>query len=181
VEQKNGLIFSLGEVRNRDYPTLFKAVQGLPLQLLVAAAGSWYAREKNKQVNAPLPANVRLSGRVSRATLRELYAQAQFVVLPLHYELASAGATAVLEAMSMGRAVITTRSPGILDYVEDGETALLVEPGDAEGLRDAICDLLRHPAEARRLGSNARQRIEEELNLDRYVEQVAEVLKKHLS
>jgi glycosyltransferase involved in cell wall biosynthesis len=181
VEQQNGLVFSLGEPRNRDYGTLFKAVDGLPLKLLVAAAGSWYAREKSKGAVGTLPSNVTLSRRVSRAALRGLYAQAQFVVLPLHHELASAGATAVLEAMSMGRAVITTRSPGILDYVEDGETAILVDPGDAAGLREAIRDLLAHPAEAKRIGSNARQRIEADLNLDRYVEQVANVLKKHVS
>jgi glycosyltransferase involved in cell wall biosynthesis len=181
VKQKEGLVFSLGEVRNRDYPTLFKAVETLPVKLLVAASGSWYAREKTKSIHGVLPANVKLSSRVSRAELRGLYAQSQFVVLPLLYELASAGATAVLEAMSMGRAVITTRSPGILDYVEDGKTGILVNPGDVEGLRDAIHDLQAYPAEAARIGRNARERIEQELNLDCYVKQVAQVLQKHLN
>jgi glycosyltransferase involved in cell wall biosynthesis len=62
----------------------------------------------------------------------------------------------------------------------DGETGILVNPSDVERMREAIQDLLTHPQEARRLGQNARQRIEEELNLDVYVERIAQLLKTHL-
>ena len=80
----------------------------------------------------------------------------------------------------MGRAVIASRSRGILDYVVDHETGILVEPGDVEALREAIEHLLAHPEEAQRLGRNARQRVEEELNLDTYVESLARILNAHL-
>jgi len=180
VDQQTGLIVSLGEIRTRDYATLFEAVDGLTAQLLVAASGSWYAREKAASLDSAVPENVTVSGRFSRAELKMLYTQSQFIVLPLYDVPFSAGATALLEAMCMGRAVIVTRSRGILDYVIDGETGILVDPGDVAGMREAVRDLLAHPEEARRLGQNARQRIDEELNLDAYVGRIAEVLRAQL-
>jgi glycosyltransferase involved in cell wall biosynthesis len=180
VEQQAGFAMSLGETRTRDYATLFQAVDGLPLKLLVAASGSWYAREKNADLQTTVPDNVTIARGFSRAELKKLYAQSQFIVLPLPDVLFSAGATAILEAMCLGRAVIVTRSRGILDYVTDGETAILVSPGDVVEMREAIQDLLAHPEKARRLGQNARQRIDDGLNLDVYVERIAGLLRAHL-
>jgi len=180
VEPQPGFALSLGEIRTRDYATLFKAVDGLPIKLLVAASGSWYAREKKANLPIPVPENVTLSGGFSRAELREFYAQSQFVVLPIYDSIFSAGATAILEAMCMERTVIVTRSRGILDYVVDGETGILVDPGDVTAMREAVQYLLAHPEEARRMGKNARQRIEEELNLDTYLERIANLLSTHL-
>jgi glycosyltransferase involved in cell wall biosynthesis len=178
IEQQAGFIMSLGEIRGRDYATLFRAVDGLPLKLLVAASGSWYARERNTDLYTAVPENVTLARRFSRAELKRLYAQSQFIVLPLHDKVPG-GATVILEAMCMGRAVIATRIPSILDYVVDGETGVLVTPGDVVGMREAIQDLLAHPEKARRLGQNGRQRIDEELNLDIYVERIAGLLRVH--
>jgi glycosyltransferase involved in cell wall biosynthesis len=91
----------------------------------------------------------------------------------------SAGATATLEANCMARPVIAYRSPGITDYIINGETGMLVEPGDTEALKDAIKHLLANPAEAKRLGENARQRIIEEFRLETYVENIARILRAH--
>lgn len=178
LPQQAGLVLSVGEVRTRDYASLFRAVEGLPLNLLVAASGSWYAREKETTLKVKIPDNVVVSGHFEYDELRRLYAQSQFVVLPLPDLPFSAGATTLLEAMSMERAVIVTRSRGIADYVVDGETGLVVEAGNVRELRAAIEYLLAHPEQARRLGRNARQRIEKELNLDLYVERIAQSLSK---
>ena len=180
VRQEPGFVMSLGEVRGRDYASLLQAVDGLSMRLLVAASGSWYAREKNTDLCTSVPKNSTIAGRLSRAELKRLYAQSQFIVLPLYDVPYSAGATAVLEAMCMGRAVIVSRSRGILDYVIDGETGVLVNPGDVAAMRAAIQDLLAHPEKARRMGQNARQRIDEELNLDVYVERTAALLRAQL-
>jgi glycosyltransferase involved in cell wall biosynthesis len=180
VEQQPGLILSLGEIRSRDYRSLFKAVKGLPVKLWVAAAGSWYAREKKNDFDFEVPGNVYLSERLSAVELRNIYAQSQFVVLPVYDEIYSAGATASLEAMAMGRAVIAFRSRGILDFVRDGQTGLLVEPGNPQAMREAIQHLLENPDEARRLGENGRQLVREELNLDNYVRRIAAWLTAYL-
>ena len=104
---------------------LCRAVQNLPVNLLIAPSGHWYAREKNRHLSIPLPGNVTILS-LSRLELKKTYARSQFAVVPVHDSVYAAGATAVLEAMCMGRAVIVTRSAGILDYVVDGETGILV-------------------------------------------------------
>jgi glycosyltransferase involved in cell wall biosynthesis len=180
VNQEPGLIMSVGEIRSRDYATLMTAIEGLSVHLVVAASGSWYAREKNTHLNTRIPDNTTITGHKSSIELRQLYAQSQFVVLPVYDTVFSAGSTVVMEAACMGRAVIATRSQGITDYVIDGVTGILVEPNDPMALREAICYLLDHPEEAHRLGRNARQRVEEEYNLDIYVECMAQQLQRYL-
>jgi glycosyltransferase involved in cell wall biosynthesis len=169
-------VLALGESRLRDYALLFSAMQGLPLGLRVLPRGYEYAREKRPATFRHRPANVTVLPRVAVTELRELYARSRFVVLPVHDVVYSAGVTAALEAMSMARAVIATRSRGLADYLVDGENCLLVEPGDAAALRDAICRLAADPELARRLGARGRQRVEAEINQVRYVEDLAALL-----
>jgi glycosyltransferase involved in cell wall biosynthesis len=180
ISQNPRFIFSLGEPSTRDYQTLIEAVDGLPLDLFIAASGHWYAREKDPLVAGKLPENVTISGGIPINDLRSIYAQAQFVVLPVQEAIHSAGSTAILESMCMGKAVLVTRSPGICEYVIDGVTGILVEPGDVQAWREAIQYLLAHPEEAHRMGQNARQRAEEELNLDIYINKIIELLKTYL-
>ncbi len=176
IEPRNGVIMSIGEPRSRDYGSLFEAVQGLPFTLEVAGFGHWYAREKDSSVNGLIPENVTMLRHLPQSELRDQYASSQFVVIPVHDLVYSAGATASMEAGSMARAVIAFHSHGISDYIVDGETGILVEPGDVQAMRDAIQYLMANPKEAKRLGDNARQRILEELHLERYVQKIADVL-----
>ena len=179
TELRKGMIMSLGEPRSRDYESLFRAVDGLPVRLNVPAYGHWYAREKKNSLGTRIPGNVSVMSHLSQMELRDLYAQSQFVVLPIREVIYSAGATAALEAGSMARAVIAFRSEGITDYIIDGETGILVEPGNVRALVDTIQFLLSHPAEARRLGDNARERILKELSFETYVTNIADVLMQH--
>jgi glycosyltransferase involved in cell wall biosynthesis len=175
-EQQKNKIMSIGEPRSRLYPSLFQAVDGLSVDLMVAGYGHWYAREKNGSLKGTIPENVSMTKHLSQSDLRSLYASSQFVVLPIRDLIYSAGATATLEAGSMARAVIAYRSRGIADYIIDGETGILVEPGSVPAMREAIQFLLTNPKEARRMGQNARQRIVEKLNLETYVSNIADVL-----
>lgn len=66
---------------------------------------------------------------------------------------------AVMQPMAMGRPVVASAVGGIPEMVVDGETGLLVPPGDREALAAAIERLLRHPDLARQLGQAARDRV----------------------
>jgi glycosyltransferase involved in cell wall biosynthesis len=78
--------------------------------------------------------------------------------------------------MSMAKPVIVSRTRGIEDYVVDGETGVYVEPGNAEDLRDRICKVSDSAVLRKRLGTNARQTVEEKINLDIYADRVAEII-----
>ena len=59
----------------------------------------------------------------------------------------------------MARPVIISNTPGIETYVVDGETGILVPPGDHQALADALLRLLRHPEVARQMGLQGRERV----------------------
>jgi glycosyltransferase involved in cell wall biosynthesis len=65
-----------------------------------------------------------------------------------------------IEAMAQGRAVVASRSGGIPEWLDDGETGVLVRPGDDEALAGAIRNLLDDPERAARLGTEGWRRVE---------------------
>jgi glycosyltransferase involved in cell wall biosynthesis len=67
--------------------------------------------------------------------------------------------TVVIEAMAMGKPVIASRIGGMPDLIADGETGVLVPPGDAAALRAAIDRLLVDGETRERLGRAAAQRV----------------------
>lgn len=72
----------------------------------------------------------------------------------------------VLEAMAHGKPVVATRVGGTPELVADGETGLLVEPGDEDALAGALGELLRDPERARHMGEAGRARVRAEFDAD---------------
>lgn len=72
-----------------------------------------------------------------------------------------ASPTVTLEAMVCGRAVIGSRIGGIVDQIVDGETGLLVPPGDAQALCRAMQRLIDDPGLRERMGAAARVRVKD--------------------
>ena len=65
---------------------------------------------------------------------------------------------ALLEAMAYGCSIVATRAGGIPEVVTDGETAVLVEPGDAGALARALIETAHDVERRARLGAAARER-----------------------
>jgi len=70
------------------------------------------------------------------------------------------------EAMAWGRPVVATEVGGLVDAVVDGETGLLVPPGDVAALRMALERLLGDAELRARLGAAARAKAQRELSFD---------------
>jgi glycosyltransferase involved in cell wall biosynthesis len=68
-------------------------------------------------------------------------------------------ASKVTAAMALGKAMITSRLGENLAYIQDGQSGMLTEPGDASDLARALLAVLTDRDLAARLGRNARQRI----------------------
>jgi glycosyltransferase involved in cell wall biosynthesis len=79
----------------------------------------------------------------------------------------------VVEAMAAGVPVVASRVGGIPEAARDDGEAVLVPPGDAPRLAEAIVSLLRDPARAARLGAAGHRRALEEFSLERLVKETA--------
>jgi len=66
---------------------------------------------------------------------------------------------AIQEAMSVGLPVVASRVGGIPESVVHGETGLLVEDDDVEGLANALAELVEDPRKRDRFGSAGRERV----------------------
>ncbi|MDZ4753816.1 MAG: glycosyltransferase family 4 protein [Phycisphaerae bacterium] len=95
---------------------------------------------------------VEYAGRVD--DVRGELAQASVFVLPSYRE---GTPKSVLEAMSVGRAIVTTDAPGCRETVIDGENGLLVPVRDAQALARACEQLARDPAMVVRFGRRSRE------------------------
>jgi glycosyltransferase involved in cell wall biosynthesis len=100
---------------------------------------------------------VHLVGAVDDARMVELWAEAEVAVVPSLYEGFSLPA---IEAMACGVPLVATTGGALPEVVgSDGETALLVPPGDPGALAGAIGRLLDDPALRARIGAAGRARV----------------------
>ncbi len=90
--------------------------------------------------------------------MRAAYAACCLVTLP---SLGEGLPTTLLEAAACGRPLVATDVPGCRDVVQDGLNGLLVPPGDAPALAEALERLLRDPGLRRRMGAAGRLRVEQ--------------------
>jgi glycosyltransferase involved in cell wall biosynthesis len=81
-----------------------------------------------------------------------------------------AGITTILEAMSMGRAVVCTQTTGQTDTLVDGVTGVYVPPRDPTALRSVIERLLADADEAARLGAGGQRWVREHADIVGYAD-----------
>jgi glycosyltransferase involved in cell wall biosynthesis len=81
----------------------------------------------------------------------------------------------LIEAMAAGTTVVGTRAGAVPEIIEDQVTGLLVTPGDADAMAEAIAYALDHPQERDRWQRAARQAVSERFDVRRYVEGVERV------
>ena len=118
--------------RQKGVDVLYEAMQHVGEHTTALIVGS--AVVAAQETAAP-PSNVQFTGWLSRDQIAALCAAAQVLVVPSRWE--GFGLVAV-EAMRAGRAVIASRVGGLPEVVEHGVTGLLVEPGDASALAQAL-------------------------------------------
>lgn len=88
------------------------------------------------------------------ADVRPAIAECGVYVLPSYRE---GTPRTVLEAMAMGRAIITTDAPGCRETVIEGENGYLVPVQDSEALANAMLRCIEHPDDVAAMGAVSRQ------------------------
>lgn len=128
----------------------------VPVELVLAGDGEMRAEVEALVATAGLAAHVRITGWISSAQVREEILAARALVLP---SFAEGLPVVLMEAMALGRPVISTFVAGIPELVRHGEDGWLVPAGDVGALASAIEDCLQAPASTlARMAESARAR-----------------------
>lgn len=145
--EERGYIYSAGWA-HRDWPTLLRALKDVPYQAVLSVSGA---------VDVPVEARerVRVLPQCTPAEGRSLMAGASLVALAFEDTPLPSGPLVLLDAMAMGKAVVTTRVNGTRDYVDSPRTGILTEPGDSEALAAALTRLMENDALRRSTGQAA--------------------------
>jgi glycosyltransferase involved in cell wall biosynthesis len=123
----------------------YEQLSGAPPLVLIGRALS--ARLDNP------PANVRVLGPRPHPEVMAAWQRCGLGIVPSVTE--EAFGLAALEAMAAGKPVIAAAHGGLAEVVTDGDSGLLVRPGDPNALRDALARLLRDRRLARKLSRGA--------------------------
>ena len=137
-------------------PGVLAAVPGATCRLVGRDFDGFWERRFWAENPGVERARVDFAGPVDAPVLRAAYRECDVFVAPSRYE--SFGLI-YAEAMAWGKPVIGCRAGGIPEVVLDGETGLLVAPGDCDGIRSALIQLLQDPILRRRLGQAGRIRV----------------------
>ncbi|MGZ4618975.1 MAG: glycosyltransferase family 4 protein [Frankiaceae bacterium] len=180
-EAEGDLICSAGR-EMRDYETLIQALAGTGIRCHIAGAvvsgkpDKWRRTVGEFGEAASLPTNVTV-GPKNPVEMRDLYRRSRFVVLPLQETDTDNGITCMLEAWATGKAVICSAVDGQRDALLHEKTGMFAPVGDAQALRNAILKLWSSPAEAQRMGREARRYVEQERPLSVFSDGVARLIR----
>jgi len=176
IEQAPTVVFVGGLDRAHAFKgldVLLRACAQLPpeVRLLVAGDGDLRAGYEAAAARLGLAPRSRFLGAVPDAELPDVLAAGDVVAFP-SVSRAEAFGLVALEAAACGRAVVASNLPGVRTVVRDGETGVLVPPGQAEPLAGALARVLGDASERERLGASARARVERELTWDHALERL---------
>ena len=166
--------------RQKGVPVLLRAASGLiPEAQLVLLAGAADTPEQLAEVTELVEGlRATRSGvfwipeMLPKPEVIQLLTHATVFAIPSVYEPLG---IVNLEAMACGTAVAGSRTGGIPEVVAEGETGLLVPPGEPGPLADVLNVLLRDPGRARAMGEAGRKRAVAEFGWPAIAAQTAEL------
>lgn len=171
-----GLILAVGRLDPiKGFDTLVDALgllreRGVDARCRLVGSGPLEGELRARAAGLGLEERIEFAGARPQDVLRSWMREAAVFTLPSC--IAADGnrdgiPVALMEAMASGCATVSTRVSGIPELIEDGVGGLLVEPGDAGALADALQRLLADAALRRRLATGARARIEEQFDAEK--------------
>lgn len=164
------LIVAVSELfRRKGVPTLIEAMAAIlaaspAANLVVAGDGPDRADAERVRDGLGLAGRVHLAGQIPDPS--GLVAAADVFVNPA---LAEAFPYGILEAMAAGRPCVVTDAGGSAEAIVDGESGLVVPPGDASALAGAVNRLLADRETADRFGAAAGERVRERFTRARMI------------
>jgi len=163
---------AIGEVV-KDQPTLRVLVVGSP-----EAQSAGYARELKR-----LACELEIDDRVCWTGFRnDLPAVLGAMDIMVHASVEPEPfGRVIIEAMATGTPVVAANGGAVPEIVRDGETGLLVPPGDHQAMAEAVRRMIASPMDRSRLAEAARRDVRERFTAERYVQGILNVYREILS
>lgn len=161
----------------KDHATAIEAMHELVKRnvnahLLLIGTGRDIDQSREMARNGPASDRIHFLG--ARSDVRRLLGLVDIYIHPSREE---GFGLAVVEAMLASRPVAAARSTGaVIELIESGRTGLLVTPGLATALADAVVKLANDPEGSREMGRAARESCLEKFGLDRFAEAISRFL-----
>lgn len=148
-------VLSVGSDSKRDYPTLLAAPIDGKIRILTSLNVGQSAKRSGVEI---LRGSLHGSS-ITDEVLRSLYQEARVVVVPLLDVWQPTGYSVTLQAMACGKPVVLSNIRGLWDQevFKSGENCILVPPGDAVALGNAVRTLQMNACLRERIGTAARE------------------------
>jgi glycosyltransferase involved in cell wall biosynthesis len=167
--QPSGNLLFVGRLAPvKGLPVLFEALASFgedigQWHLTIVGDGPSRADLENQALKLNLSASITFAGYQSQDAVADILSDTDILVLP---SFAEGVPVVLMEAMAARTAVITTRIAGVPELVEDQKSGLLVAPGNASELANAIRQLLSAPDIAKAMGEVGREKVLAEFTLE---------------
>lgn len=138
--------------------------RGVAIDLTLVGDGADRPGLEAQTQRLSLESRVRFAGSVGQDRILEYYRAADVFCLP---SFAEGIPVVLMEALACGIPVVTTHITGVFELVRDGESGLLVAPGRADALAEALERLAADVERGRQMGQAGRARVSDEFRLDR--------------
>lgn len=170
-EKTSDYFLSVGRDLNRDFNYLFQAFKGLPINLKVVTS------KRNVSGLNP-PSNVEVLFDLPYEMLRETYIKCQAVVLAIKPTKRATGQLVFLEALAMGKAVLATKTDGLINgYADLENTAILTDYNNRKAFQKNILKLNSDKNLREKLGRLGRQIVVKNYNNGIFGKNLAEMIK----
>ena len=122
------------------------------------------------------PSNMQWLGFLKGDELFDMYKSSRFIVVPSNWY--EGFPNVIVQAMMMGKAVITSRLGGMPEIVDDGKTGLLCEPNNHKDLSEKIKYLWGNPDLCKQMGQAGRKKALQEYSQEKCYERLMKIYEK---
>jgi glycosyltransferase involved in cell wall biosynthesis len=164
--------------RDKGHEALIRALRAVAscvpnVQLVIVGRGGDEMRFRQLVAELELEDLVHFAGCVPDSELPAYYEAAEVFAMPSYAE---GFGLVYLEAMFHRKPCIAGNRDGASEVVLEGETGLLVEPGNVSDLEEALLRLMLDPKWARRLGASGRARLDHQFTYEEFAQRFRDAL-----
>ena len=161
------------QVLIKSIPMILKKIPDL--KVFIIGSGAYYKELTLISQNLKISNNIFFVKKVERQKLLRYYRRAGILIMPSVWE--ETFGLVGIEAMSVGRPVIASRVGGIPEWLDDGKTGFLVDPGNPDQIAEKVIKLFSNRKLLEQMGKNARKKAEQ-FSIEKHVIKIEKIYKE---